>query len=114
MVFNGLLRMLRRSKKLSQEGLADELGVSRQAVCNWERGASLPDVASLPFLAKALGVPIGWLICGYLFRVGALNASMLRSECNCGACIARCIMCGWHDALKVDSVPDKTDRETEA
>ena len=35
------IRQLRTEKKLSQEALAGELGISRQAVAKWESGGSL-------------------------------------------------------------------------
>ena len=35
------LQMLRKSRALSQEQLAEELEVSRQAISKWERGGSL-------------------------------------------------------------------------
>ena len=40
MKFNEKLQKLRKDKGTSQEALADELGVSRQAVSKWENGVS--------------------------------------------------------------------------
>jgi transcriptional regulator with XRE-family HTH domain len=40
MKFNEKLQKLRKEKGMSQEALADELGVSRQAVSKWENGVS--------------------------------------------------------------------------
>lgn len=47
---------LRRSKGYSQEMLARELGLSRQAVSKWERAESSPDTDNLIALAKLYGV----------------------------------------------------------
>ena len=40
------------------------MGVSFQAVSNWERGASMPDIGKLPELARALGVSVDELLGG--------------------------------------------------
>lgn len=55
---------LRRAAGLSQERLAEQLGVSRQAIGKWEAGASLPGVDNLQELARALGVSCDELITG--------------------------------------------------
>ena len=49
------IMILRKTKRYTQQKLADKLGVSHQAVSLWERGATMPDIAALPALAKALG-----------------------------------------------------------
>ena len=48
----------RKEKNLTQSNLADQLLVSYQAVSNWERGNSLPDIEKLPQLAAILGLSI--------------------------------------------------------
>ena len=55
---------LRRSKGLSQEGLARKLGLSRQAVSKWETGAADPSTANLLALAKLYGVSAEELLRG--------------------------------------------------
>lgn len=52
----------RKKAMLSQEALAEKLGVSRQAISKWETGESLPEVSNLSALAKALGVTIDHLL----------------------------------------------------
>lgn len=44
MKFCDKLPKLRKQNNLSQELLADKLGVSRQAVSKWEQGSSYPDM----------------------------------------------------------------------
>ena len=41
------LRQLRRKKGLSQEAVAKELGISRQAVSKWETDIAQPDLDNL-------------------------------------------------------------------
>lgn len=52
------LSTLRLSKGLSQEELAAEVGVSRQAVSNWERSESVPDTENLLRLADFYGITL--------------------------------------------------------
>ena len=49
------IMILRKARKYTQQGLAENLGVSHQAVSNWERGESMPDISILPKLAALLG-----------------------------------------------------------
>ncbi|MBQ7940425.1 MAG: helix-turn-helix domain-containing protein [Clostridia bacterium] len=46
----------RRELNLTQEELASRIGVSAQAVSNWERKTGYPDVLLIPALANALGI----------------------------------------------------------
>ena len=49
---------LRKEKGLTQMELADRLCISFQAVSNWERGNTMPDISKLPELAEIFGVSI--------------------------------------------------------
>lgn len=53
---------LRKKAGLSQEALAERLGVSRQAVSKWETGESVPELSKLVLLAKTFGVTTDWLL----------------------------------------------------
>lgn len=53
---------LRRQKDMTQFELADKMGISFQAVSNWERGLSMPDISKLPELAVLFEVSIGELL----------------------------------------------------
>ena len=55
---------LRRAAGLTQEMLADRLGVTSQAVSKWERQLSCPDVSLLPAMAEVFGVGIDALFAG--------------------------------------------------
>lgn len=52
---------LRNIKNMTQDQLAEKVGVSRQAISKWERGEGLPDLYNLRELAKALDVSIDQL-----------------------------------------------------
>lgn len=58
------IRKARKSKGLSQAGLAKKLGVNRSAVANWECAASMPCSARLERLAIATDVSFEWLATG--------------------------------------------------
>ena len=53
---------LRKAADMTQPELADRLGISFQAVSNWERGMSMPDISNLPELAEIFGVSIDELL----------------------------------------------------
>ena len=55
---------LRKKQGLSQEELAEKLGVSRQAVSKWERSEASPDTDNLIALAKIYGLSLDELIYG--------------------------------------------------
>lgn len=59
--FGQRLRQYRREKQLTQQELADLLGVSNKSVSRWE-GGSYPDVATLAPLARVLGVTVDELL----------------------------------------------------
>jgi len=50
------IRALRKGRGISQEVLAQVLGVSFQAVSKWETGGAMPDVAMIPAIASFFGV----------------------------------------------------------
>ena len=62
--FQDRLNRLRRERGLSQEDLAEVVGVTRQAVQKWESGASRPDMDNLAALARYFGVTLDHLVLG--------------------------------------------------
>ena len=58
MDFSEIISTHRRKLGLTQEGLAQKLGVTNQAVSKWESGQSCPDIALLPQLADLFGITI--------------------------------------------------------
>lgn len=60
-IANRLIQM-RKARGLSQESLAEAIGVSRQAVSKWERAEASPDTDNLIMLARLYGVSIDELL----------------------------------------------------
>ena len=58
------IALLRREKNLTQEELAQHMGVSPQAVSKWENDQTCPDISALPKLARLLGVSVDELLEG--------------------------------------------------
>lgn len=62
--FGGRLLRLRRQRGLSQEEMAEVVGVSRQAVSKWEGAQTLPDIERLLVISDYFGVSTDWLLKG--------------------------------------------------
>lgn len=60
--FGENLKNLRKKKEMTQETLAEFLGVSFQTISKWERGETYPDVTMLPILSSFFNVSIDDLI----------------------------------------------------
>lgn len=70
------LATLRRSKAMSQEELANILGVSRQAVSKWERGESSPDTLNLIGLADLYEMSLDELVRGAAVQEQTLSPTL--------------------------------------
>ena len=64
MKFGERLSNLRKQKGLSQEALAEQLGLSRQAVSKWENGEAMPELSKLEVLCRIFEVSPNYLM-GY-------------------------------------------------
>ena len=62
MELNERLAQLRKEHGLSQNDLADQLKVSRQAVSRWEQGLAMPSSDNLIYLSKLYGITLDELI----------------------------------------------------
>lgn len=56
------LAELRKARAITQEKLANRLGVSRQAVQKWENDSAMPDIAKLIMISELFGVTIEELL----------------------------------------------------
>ena len=61
-MLNENIKMLRKSKGLSQEELAVKLNVVRQTISKWENGLSVPDSDMLISISEALDTSVGALL----------------------------------------------------
>ena len=52
------IKQLRFKAELTQEQLAERLGVGAQSVSKWENAITMPDISTLPLLAEIFGVSI--------------------------------------------------------
>ena len=62
MTLGTIIQTKRAQRGLSQEQLAEQVGVSRQAVSKWEVGDAIPDTDKLVPLARALGITVDELL----------------------------------------------------
>lgn len=60
--FCNIMKILRRKRALTQEQIAEALGVSCQAISKWETGISYPDISLLPIIADYFGVSVDYLL----------------------------------------------------
>lgn len=59
---------LRKQKNLTQEQLAEKLGVTNRSISRWETGKTMPDLSLLKPLSELLGVTINELLSGELIK----------------------------------------------
>lgn len=60
-VFSERLKELRKEKQLTQQELAEILGVKRNTYSDWENGKSEPNYKKLVKIADFFGVSLDWL-----------------------------------------------------
>ncbi len=57
-MFNDNINRLRKLHQMTQEDIAEAVGVSRQAVAKWESGETIPDLEKCRLLAELFGVSL--------------------------------------------------------
>jgi transcriptional regulator with XRE-family HTH domain len=62
MKFQDKLQELRKMNKLSQEELAEQIGITRQAVAKWESGQAYPDITNLIRLSEVFKITIDRMV----------------------------------------------------
>ena len=56
------IQYLRKKRNLTQEALAEKIGVSRQTIAKWETGESAPDIAMASALSRELEVSLDEMV----------------------------------------------------
>ena len=64
------LAMLRKTRGMTQQEVADQLGVSNKTVSKWESGGGFPDITVLPALAELYGVTADDILAGERVKRG--------------------------------------------
>ena len=62
--FSQIFKQLRLEKGLTQQELADKLGITDKAISKWERGISFPDISMLIPISKVLEISLYDLLTG--------------------------------------------------
>ncbi|MCR5129228.1 MAG: helix-turn-helix domain-containing protein [Lachnospiraceae bacterium] len=57
-MFKDNLIHMRKLRKMTQEDLAEQVGVTRQAIAKWESGETIPDLEKCRMLAETFGVSL--------------------------------------------------------
>ena len=70
------IKQLRQKNNLTQDQVAEKIGVSYQAVSKWENNANTPDIALLPQIANLFGVSIDALFSDDLTACSELQSFM--------------------------------------
>lgn len=76
MSFADNLQSIRKEKNLSQEELAERIGVSRQAVSKWEQGSGYPETEKLILLSQELNISLDYLMLGEM-RIPETNKPLI-------------------------------------
>lgn len=69
---------LRKAAGMTQTELADKMEISFQAVSNWERGLSMPDISRLNELSQLFGVSVDEILNDN--RMGEITEKLLRNQ----------------------------------
>ncbi|MCK5893078.1 MAG: helix-turn-helix transcriptional regulator [Endozoicomonadaceae bacterium] len=76
----------RREKRLSQQALADIIGVSRSALAQWETEMSRPSLDNLRKIAESLSISFEWIATGrgnqYMTTANEISDDELDDEIN--------------------------------
>lgn len=76
------IKEFRHMEGLSQEGLAEKLNVSRQAITKWESDNGVPDVDNLIALSRLMGITLDELVLGEQKDVEVIKEVAIKQRTN--------------------------------
>lgn len=74
------IQKFRKEKQMTQEELADKIGVTYQAISKWENAKSTPDIAFLPILADLFGCSIDTLFSHNAVKENTVNYNTICND----------------------------------
>ena len=79
MKFGDNLRKIRKSKKMSQEQLAEKMNVTRQSVSKWENGESYPEMSNIFELCKVFNCKLNELVYPDMSDISSLDEEIVMN-----------------------------------
>ena len=76
------IKEMRKNKNLTQEELAEKLGVNNRTVSRWENGKNMPDISLYKPLCEVLGISIEELVNGELTNKKNISYSVEKAIIN--------------------------------
>lgn len=76
------IKEFRHMEGLSQEGLAEKLNVSRQAITKWESDNGVPDIDNLVSLSRLMGITLDELVLGEQKDVEEIKEVAIKQRTN--------------------------------
>lgn len=101
------IKQLRTQKNMTQEQVAERLGVTCQAISKWENNANTPDIAMLPLIADLFGVSVDALLSDNVMDYSDIYSFMRDDD------VIRVVQMQGAKILKVSPVYNKGDRPIE-
>ena len=95
------IKRLRESANMTQESMAEQLNVTRQAISNWETGKTQPDIDTLHKISALFGTDINEVIYGAkqspIIEYKEKGVAAAQTGITFGSCLAMIIsFVHWH------------------
>ena len=95
------LTAARLASGLSRAAVAEQLGVHRQRVYDWETGVSTPHARQVPALADAVGVDASSLVDGWSLRSRRYAAGLTQGAAAAAVGVSRPEWSRWENGLRI-------------